>query len=89
MNPRTVILAFLAGRAPAAYTEEAIKSRIISSGLLDNPPASVNNELVYLACDRMHGLVSCDVNPVSKETVWFATDEGIKRWTLEGRLHVG
>jgi hypothetical protein len=36
----------------------------------------------------MHGLVSCDTNPVSKEVVWYATDEGIKRWTLEGRLHV-
>jgi hypothetical protein len=88
MNPRTVILAFLAGRAPAAYSEEAIKNRIMASGLLDTPPSSVNNELVYLACDRMHGLVSCDTNPVSKEVVWYATDEGIKRWTLEGRLHV-
>lgn len=89
MNPRTVILAFLAGRAPAAYTEEAIKSRVTASGLLDAMPPSVNNELVYLAYDRMHGLVSCDVNPVTKDVVWFATDEGVKRWQLEGRLHVG
>ena len=88
MNARSVILAFLAERAPAAYTEEVIKQRVTASGLLDAPPASFNNELVYLACARMHELVSVDVNPVSNEAVWYATQEGIKRWTLDGRLHV-
>jgi hypothetical protein len=89
MNARTVILAFLAERAPAAYSEEAIKQRVTASGLLDTPPASVNSELAYLASDRMKGLVSVDVNPTSMESVWYATTEGVKRWTMDGRLHVG
>jgi hypothetical protein len=88
MNARTVILAFLAGRAPAAYTEEAIKQRIMASGLLDTPPASVNSELSYLASDRMGKLVAVDVNPASMEAVWYATTEGVSRWVRDGRLHV-
>lgn len=89
MNPRTVILAFLAGRSPACYSESAIATRIAASGMLDALPPSVASELAYLASDRMGRLVACDINPVSKEAVWYATDEGVKRWQLEGRLHVG
>lgn len=89
MNPRTVILAFLAGRSPAAYTEEAIKARVTASGLLDATPTSVNSELSYLASDRMGKLVAVDVNPASMEAVWYATPEGVSRWVRDGRLHVG
>lgn len=89
MNPRTVILAFLAGRSPACYSEEAIGQRISASGLLDTPPPSLPSELAYLASERMGKLVACDIHPVTKAALWYATDEGVKRWTLEGRLHVG
>lgn len=89
MNARTVILAFLSGRAPAAYTEDTIRQRVTASGLLDNPPISVGSELVYLASERMGGLVDVQVNPVSKEQFWFATDAGVRVWAREGRLHVG
>ena len=88
MNARTVILAFLAGRAPGAYAEGAIAQRVNASGLLDAPVASVNSELAYLASERMGRLVGCDVHPVSKETVWYATDAGIRQWQIDGRTHV-
>ena len=88
MNARTVILAFLAARAPGAYTEEAIAQRVNASGLLDAPVASVNSELAYLALERMGTLVACDVDPVSMAAAWYATAAGVNQWVASGRLHV-
>ena len=88
MNPRTVILAFLSERSPAAYSEFVIETRCNGSGLFDAPIASINSELSYLATERMGNLVKCDINPVTKEAVWYATDKGCERWVLDGRMHV-
>lgn len=89
MNPRTVILAFLAARSPAAYYEEVIAQRIAASGMLDAPVPSLASELAYLASDRMGKLIACDIHPTTKAALWYATDEGVKRWVTDGRLHVG
>ena len=88
MNARIVILAFLAARAPAAYTEAAILQRVNASGLMDSPVPSIALELASLASDRMGGLVNCDIDRLSKTAVWYATDAGINRWQRDGRPHV-
>jgi hypothetical protein len=69
--------------------EDNILKRISACGLLDAPPASIGSELTYLASDRMGKLVDCMVHPTTKDVLWFATDEGVKRWNMDGRLHVG
>jgi len=89
MNARTVILAFLSERAPAAYSAETIETRVNRSGLVDNPVISIGSELDYLASERMGKLVDCQIDPVSKAPYWFATDAGVKSWTVSGRQHVG
>ncbi len=88
MNTREVILAFLAGRSPAAFCEDTIKLRVEASGLLDNPLISLGSELNYLASERMGKLVDVVVDPVTKATAWYATDAGVKQWQLSGRLCV-
>ena len=91
MKIETIILAFLAARAPAAYSESAIAARINASGLADAKVTAdeVNSACSRLALDRGGGLVDSDVEVVTKQVVWYATDAGIRRWALDGRLHVG
>ena len=89
MSLREAVLAFLAARAPGAYAEGAVAQRVAASGLTDAGAAGAGEELALLASERMGRLVGCDVNPVSKELVWFATDAGVRRWRLDGRPHVG
>lgn len=89
MNARTIILAFLCERAPAAYSAETIESRVNRSGLLDNNVISIGSELGYLASEPMGQLVGCQIDPISKQAYWFATDAGVKAWSLSGRQHVG
>jgi hypothetical protein len=36
----------------------------------------------------MGKLAGCDVNPVTKAVMWYATDAGHRQWVLDGRLHV-
>jgi len=88
MNVRIVILAFLAERSPAAYADDVIAQRVTASGLVDAPVPPIAPELTCLASERMGRLVSCDINPVTKTAVWFATEAGIRQWVLDGRLHV-
>ena len=88
MNARLVILAFLAGRAPGAYTEKAILQRVNASGLLDTHVPSIERELSELSSDRMGGLVNCDIDKITKVAFWYATDAGINRWERDGRPHV-
>lgn len=90
MNLRTVILGFLAARAPGAYTVPSIRVRCERSRLCDDAPTveSVSQALAELASARMGAFVDTVVDPVSKGVYWFATDAGIRQWTLDGRLAV-
>lgn len=91
MKIETIILAFLAARAPAAFTEAAIAARINASGLADKKVTvdEINSACGLLSLERVGGLVDSAVGVVNKEVVWFATDAGIRRWSLDGRLYVG
>ena len=91
MNLRAAILAFLAARAPASFDVGVIHLRVSRSGLLDAAPAldQVMAELQTLSGAMSHPLVDVDVNPVTKEASWRATDAGVRRWTLDGRPMVG
>ncbi len=90
MNIRTVVLAFLAARAPGAYAAPSIRVRCDRSGLCEASPSveGVSQALAELASARMGALVDTVVDPVSKGVYWFATDAGVRQWTLDGRLAV-
>ena len=87
---RAVALAFLAGRAPAAYRACAITQRVNRSGLLDADatPDQVEAALRVMAEPRF-GWVDLAVDPVTQELAWFATENGIRRWALDGQMYVG
>jgi len=91
MSLRTLILAFLAARSPASFPAEVIHARISQSGFLDKEVTvdSVTSELRTLATAKMGELVNVDIHPVTKGESWWATDAGVKRWTLDGRMNVG
>lgn len=85
---RRLALAFLASRAPAAYPLRAISQRIVSSGMVDGrvDPEEVANALRRMA--QREGWVNVEIDPLTKEAGWFATDSGVIRWNLDGRLVV-
>ena len=87
---RPVLLAFLAGRSPAAYRAAVITQRLKNSELLDIPITldDVERELRVMAGNQFQW-VSLAVDPASQEVVWFAVEAGIKRWTLDGSMYVG
>ena len=89
MNLRTVILAFLSARYPAAYAEPAVLARINRCGLLDDPAtaAQVNAELITLAGPKFHYV---DIVPdhTTGDAYWSATDAGVRQWNLDGRILV-
>ena len=89
MNLRTVILAFLAARYPAAYGDSAVRLRVNRSGLLDKDATDdeVRAELRTLA--NRFKLVDAELDKVSGEVYWTATEEGVKQWHLDGATHVG
>lgn len=87
---RPVILAFLAGRSPAAYRAAVITQRINKSGLLDQEARveDVERELRVMANERFKW-IDLAVDPTTQELVWFATESGVRRWTLDGSMYVG
>jgi hypothetical protein len=89
MNLRTVLLAFLAGRYPAAYADTAALQRVNRSGLLDRPATieETRDELRTLA--NRFKLVVPELDTVSGAVYWTATEDGVKQWHLEGQTHVG
>lgn len=89
MNLRTVILAFLAARYPAAYGDSAVCQRVNRSGLLDRDATGdeVRAELRTLA--NRFKLVDAELDKVSGEVFWTATEAGVKQWHLDGATHVG
>jgi hypothetical protein len=89
MNNRTLILAFLAARYPAAYDDAAITQRLNRSGLLDGSVTNeeVREELRVLA--NRFKTVEPELDKISGSVYWTATEEGVKQWHLDGAVHVG
>jgi hypothetical protein len=89
MSLRTVILAFLAARYPAAYADTAILVRINLCGLLDTRATldAVQVELRLLA--NKFNFVVPELDETTGDLYWTATDAGVKRWHLDGAVHVG
>lgn len=87
---RSVLLAFLAGRSPACYETKVITQRINKSNMLDftATEADVDQELRVMAGNQFQWIY-CDVDPTTRDVVWYATEAGIKRWALDGSLYVG
>ncbi len=87
MNLKQLIIAFLSPRYPAAYTEQSIALRLNASGLLD---ARVTAEDVADALRALHklGMVDLKIDQLDNSAVWQVTQEGSKRWVLEGRMTV-
>jgi hypothetical protein len=89
MNPRTVILAFLAARYPGAYADTAIAQRVNKSGMLDRPATieEARDELRTLA--NRFKYVTPALDQVSGAVYWTATPAGVEQWHLDGATHVG
>ena len=87
MNLKRLIIAFLAPRYPAAYTEEAVAQRLNASQMLDWRCSAGEVADALRALHRVK-MVELRVDPVDGSAVWQATEEGIKRWVLEGRVTV-
>ena len=87
MNPRTLIIAFLSPRYPAAYTEHSIAQRLNASKMLDKrvTPEDVADELRAL---HKLGLVDLQIDQLDNSAVWQITESGSKKWVLEGRISV-
>jgi len=87
MNLKQLIIAFLSPRYPAAYTEQSIAQRLNASKLLDRrvTPEDVADELRAL---HKLGMVNLEIDQMDNSAVWQVTQEGSKRWVLEGRMTV-
>ena len=87
MNTRTLIIAFLSPRYPAAYTEHSIAQRLNASQMLDKrvTPEEVADELHDL---HKLGLVDLQIDQLANSAVWQITEAGSKKWVLEGRISV-
>lgn len=50
--------------------------------------SSIEAALRELTTPRMGALVDCAIDPLTKTAHWYATDAGIQRWNINGRLVV-
>ena len=87
MNTRTLIIAFLSPRYPAAYTEHSIAQRLNASQMLDK---RITAEDVADDLRALHklGFVDLQVDQLDNSVVWQITEAGSKKWVLEGRIAV-
>ena len=87
MNLKTLIIAFLSPRYPAAYTEQSITQRLNASQMLDKR-CTVDEVADELRALHKMGLVDLEVEQMDNSAVWQTTKEGLKKWVLEGRMTV-
>jgi hypothetical protein len=87
-EPRTAVLAFLAGRYPAAYSAGAVAQRVGRSGLVDGEQTADSARAALRALHAL-GLARADADPVSGEVYWSASEKGVRQWSDAGRIHVG
>ena len=89
MNSKKVVLAYLANRFLGAMGERAILQTVNRCGLLDKPLTAdeLLADLQWLANPKQ-AWVELTIDKESGVALWNATDEGMKRWNLDGRLAV-
>lgn len=87
MNLKQLIIAFLSPRYPAAYTEASIAQRLNASQMLDKR-CTVDEVTDALRALHKMKMVDLQIDPMDNSAVWQATEEGIKKWVLEGRVTV-
>ena len=87
MNLKQLRIAFLSPRYPAAYTEAAIAQRLNASQMLDKRCTADDVADALRALHKMK-MVDLQIDPMDNSAVWQATEEGIKKWVLEGRVMV-
>ena len=87
MNLKQLIIAFLSPRYPAAYTEAAIAQRLNASQMLDKRCTVEDVSDALRALHKMK-MVDLQIDQMDNSAVWQVTEEGSKRWVLEGRVAV-
>ena len=87
MNLKQLIIAFLSPRYPAAYTEAAIAQRLNASQMLDRR-CTVDEVSDALRALHKMKMVDLQIDQMDNSAVWQVTEEGSKRWVLEGRVAV-
>lgn len=87
MNLKQLIIAFLSPRYPAAYTEAAIAQRLNASQMLDKR-CTVDEVSDALRALHKMKMVDLQIDQMDNTAVWQVTEEGSKRWVLEGRVAV-
>ena len=87
MNLKQLIIAFLSPRYPAAYTESAIAQRLNASQMLDKR-CTVDEVSDALRALHKMKMVDLQIDQMDNSAVWQVTEEGSKRWVLEGRVAV-
>ena len=87
MNLKQLIIAFLSPRHPAAYTEAAIAQRLNASQMLDKR-CTVDEVSDALRALHKMKMVDLQIDQMDNSAVWQVTEEGSKRWVLEGRVAV-
>ena len=87
MNLKQLIIAFLSPRYPASYTEAAIAQRLNCSQMLDRR-CKAEDVVDNLRALHKMGIVDLQIDPMDNSAVWQATEEGIKKGVLEGRVTV-
>ena len=87
MNLKQLIIAFLSPRYPAAYTEAAIAQRLNASQMLDKR-CTVDEVSDALRALHKMKMVDLQIDQMDNSAVWQVTEEGSKRWVLEGRVTV-
>jgi hypothetical protein len=86
---RQLCLAFLSARAPAAYTAAVIAQRVNRSGMLDAPATVDQVEDALRGMATREHWVHVEIDPITKEAGWYATDAGVAQWQLDGCPAVG
>ena len=87
MNLKKLIISFLAPRDPAAYPAKTIAMRLNAKKMLDH---EITEDEVTIALRDLHRLemVSMTVNRIDDGCVWQIAREGVKEWTMQGRMTV-
>ncbi len=86
---RLYCLAFLAERAPRRLTAQAIRTRLIASTILDAVPTQAELNQVLVDLQKNGAWVEVEIEPVTKEVLWYATDAGKRQWVLDGQPQIG
>ena len=87
MNLKQLIIAFLSPRYPEAYTEASIAQRLNASQMLDKR-CTVDDVSDALRALHKMKMVDLQIDQMDNSAVWQVTEEGSKRWVLEGRVAV-